>query len=356
MAHGSILHRRRRRSPRGERRADWNRTRTVFLRPLAHPQLQRPDERPPHAGHHRDSERGRHLFGQPRKTGGAWRLRARRHQRRAVAVESKLFLEHGESRCGHSPGGANHPRSPAHRSPRPGWSSHRGNQRAAGGSIQVIVRPTRPATTDAPAGRPFHLGKPGESAATFDCAETEPAENRPRECVWLPGLLTSYRRKPTSLSRGLAEASDAALEESRSRPKAFRVTAPIIRDQTAKNSDPASERKESLIMEFLRQKTLRPRQRVLRGDKLLLGRLRARLIPVLLDTRLAVGLHLLQLRLLVRSEHLVHFVVYARFLDGELRLDLRFLRGQRPHLGLIEVAFGVLTELEIDLVLPLDQR
>jgi hypothetical protein len=126
------------------------------------------------------------------------------------------------------------------------------------------------------------------------------------------------------------------LEESRSRPKAFSVTAPIIRDQTAKNSDPASERKESLIMEFLRRREARPaslapaknppsQAESSTGISLLLGRRRGRLIHALLHVRLAVGLHLLQLRLLIRSEYLVHLVVYARLLDGELRLELRFL-------------------------------
>src|SRR5580765_3020823 len=108
--------------------------------------------------------------------------------------------------------------------------------------------------------------------------------------------------------------------------------------QITKKNQPASENRKSLIMiQLLRGARLTESSSHRRcelsvcdrelTDGLLLWRSRGFLIHVLLHARFVLGLHLLKLGFLVRSQQLVHFVVDASLLHSEGGLNLGLLCG-----------------------------
>src|SRR5215469_729680 len=168
-----------------------------------------------------------------------------------------------------------------------------------------------------------------------------------------------------------------AFDGSRSRPKAAMLTAPTATLQTAKKSQPASDRNASLIIgvspqfprEFLsrrevpgenylapvNKRILCPSRRILPFVHLLLLRWCGSLVLLhtLLHAGFVVGLHLLELRLLLRCQELVHLVVDSGLGHGDLSLNLRLLCGESLNLGRIERPFAVLAQLQVDLTLLL---
>jgi hypothetical protein len=128
-----------------------------------------------------------------------------------------------------------------------------------------------------------------------------------------------------------------ALDGSRSRPKATTQRLVSVRAQAARKTEPASNRKESIIVSppAARGDVRPPRRsiglsvtsREVHAQKLLLGSSRGCLIHVLLHARFVLCLHLLQLRLLVRRQQLIKLVVNARLGYGQLSLHLGLLSG-----------------------------